>query len=553
MRVHHMNENCKKLERATTGIISFGFVIWSIAFIHGSSFVAIDGKRYFCLFDDAMISMRYAWNFSHGEGLVWNSGEYIQGYTNLLMTLLMSLSTLAFDKSTAALFIQISGVGFMLAIAYTTMRIADHFIRDESLQRQTFIRIIAFLCPLTYYPLAYWALMGMETGLLTMLCLVGVLAALNYTRNNSPKLLALVVVSFGLAFLTRNDSIIFAALTWLYIAQDRLRLKEGNRSFPPLLWAIALYLLFVVGQEIFQYTYYGELLPNTYTLKLTGMPLLDRIRNGVGFTTYFLIETAFILIVSTLHTFVTFRKQELLLMSIAFSAIGYQIYVGGDPWDYWRILSPSMPLLFVLYTCAIYSFVNHLLNSSVNKGFLFSHPMFTRLYVNEGITFLLILMGLFSVDIKFLPEMLLLKKPYEARGNEEHVNIALLLSQITRSDASVGVIWAGSIPYYSGRRAIDFLGKCDRYVARLPPDLSGKVSWRGMTSVPGHNKYDLDYSIKALHPTYVERFSWGSQNLKEWAKGRYVAINYNGVSVFLLKDSPAVLWVKIDTLAKTTK
>ncbi len=85
-----MNPPNRKLEKAIITVISIGFGIWCAAFIYRSSFIAVDGKRYFSLFDDAMISMRYAWNFSHGLGLVWNPGEYIQGYTNLLMTLLMS-------------------------------------------------------------------------------------------------------------------------------------------------------------------------------------------------------------------------------------------------------------------------------------------------------------------------------------------------------------------------------------------------------------------------------------------------------------------------------
>ena len=64
------------------------FVAWASLFIYRSSFIGIDGKRYFCLFDDAMISMRYAWNFSHGSGLVWNPGQYVEGYTNPLIDLL---------------------------------------------------------------------------------------------------------------------------------------------------------------------------------------------------------------------------------------------------------------------------------------------------------------------------------------------------------------------------------------------------------------------------------------------------------------------------------
>jgi hypothetical protein len=63
--------------------LTCAFVIWSAGFIYRSSFMALDGARYFSLFDDAMISMRYAWNLSHGNGLVWNAGERVQGYTNL--------------------------------------------------------------------------------------------------------------------------------------------------------------------------------------------------------------------------------------------------------------------------------------------------------------------------------------------------------------------------------------------------------------------------------------------------------------------------------------
>src|SRR5215203_3666611 len=83
--------------------VALCFVLWASLFVYRSSVVALDGKRYFALFDDAMISMRYAWNFSHDHGLVWNPGEYVEGYTNPLWTLVMSLSTYLLDKSSAVL------------------------------------------------------------------------------------------------------------------------------------------------------------------------------------------------------------------------------------------------------------------------------------------------------------------------------------------------------------------------------------------------------------------------------------------------------------------
>jgi arabinofuranosyltransferase len=94
-----------------------------------------------------MISMRYAWNLSHGSGLVWNPGEYVEGYTNLLMTLLMSLATLVFDKNAAVLAIQVLGIIFMLANAYLLMSIAEHLFSGQERYRRLF-RTLDFLCAL---------------------------------------------------------------------------------------------------------------------------------------------------------------------------------------------------------------------------------------------------------------------------------------------------------------------------------------------------------------------------------------------------------------------
>ena len=58
------------------------FLIYAALFIYRTSFV-VGGERYFSLFDDAMISMRYAKNLAHGYGLLWNSGgDRVEGYTN---------------------------------------------------------------------------------------------------------------------------------------------------------------------------------------------------------------------------------------------------------------------------------------------------------------------------------------------------------------------------------------------------------------------------------------------------------------------------------------
>ena len=69
---------------------------------------AVEGARYFSLFDDAMIALRYARNWSDGMGLVWNEGEYVEGYTSPLWTgILCLLSSLRLPDRVASLPVQV--------------------------------------------------------------------------------------------------------------------------------------------------------------------------------------------------------------------------------------------------------------------------------------------------------------------------------------------------------------------------------------------------------------------------------------------------------------
>lgn len=53
--------------------------------------------------DDAYIMLRYAKHFIAGQGIVWNPGEYVQGYTNFLQLLFVSwLGQLGIDLQSAA-------------------------------------------------------------------------------------------------------------------------------------------------------------------------------------------------------------------------------------------------------------------------------------------------------------------------------------------------------------------------------------------------------------------------------------------------------------------
>lgn len=227
-------------------------------------------RLYFNLFDDALISMRYAWNFAHGNGLVWNKGEYVEGYTNLLMTLLMAIASFFLEKRYAVLAIQLTGIVFVLGTAFCTVQILNLLKPAKAPQYILFVTI------LLYYPLNYWSLLGMETGLLAFLLSAGVLYSLLYAENLITKHLWLMVLCFGLAYLTRNNSLLFAALTFLYLT---LTLQSLGKKYIELFLASGLtYGLFPIGQTLFRYWYYGQIVPNTYTLKLVGLALDERLK-----------------------------------------------------------------------------------------------------------------------------------------------------------------------------------------------------------------------------------------------------------------------------------
>lgn len=587
-------------------LIAIMFVLWSLYFIFRTSFIAIDGHRYFSLFDDAMISMRYAWNASHGIGLVFNPGERVEGYTNLLMVGLMTLWTSFLDKSSAVFAVQLSGIPILLGIAILSLLHWQELAKGEDVVHRAGFTVIAFSGALAYYPLVYWTLMGMETGLLTLLLMAGSLLSMTYMRTNKLSILASSGLFFSLAYLARPDSAPVAVLilAWASVFSQGLLKERMQRAAI----SITLFSIFPILQIGFRASYYESLVPLTYTLKATGMPLVFRIKNGIGFTLPFLSEARLAYLLGAIGAVLSFTRRKALLIFPPLILTTYQIAIGGDAWPYWRLVAPGIPYLILLTLVGvdwgltvIPRVAQHITDlgrailkvesSSIQN----SNPPFLLLRVVmiiSGVGFILV--GLFadqlrisypgfgmaqlslvvaglslvslerlgsrglnvlvfsitfiviaSINLRFIPEAFFLKMPYKWEANRNHVNVSLSILQFTTEDASVGVIQAGIIPFYTSRYTVDFLGKNDPYIANLPIDLEGGPSWYGMTSVPGHNKYDLEYSIHQRLPTYVENFVWGSQDLTYVYEAEYVEVSLPGPDPTFRRGDPTVKWDQI--------
>jgi hypothetical protein len=460
---------------------------------------------------------------------VWNPGERVEGYTNLLMTLWMSVAALLFDKREAVLFVQVSGIPVMLGLAWATMGVAGLLVAPERPRERAAAQITAFTAALLYYPLSYMALMGMETGLVALLLTLGVLAAFRAARGARVWERVLPIL-LGLAALARPDTLLPAALILAYLA-------FATRSPRRVVLAAALTLAFPLAQLAFRLAYYGELAPNTYMLKMTGMPLDARLANGWGFVQPFLQSAAFPLAAAFSGAVFAPRRERLLVVGMAAALLGYQVYIGGDVWPLWRLISPVMPLVLALFITTMFAAARVVAGEAL--------PPFARVPAAWGARLALLALALHALNYAFLDQMTFAVRPYQHYDNTVNMGFAQAVEAVTTPDATIGSFYAGLIPYYTGRRAVDFLGKMDARIARLPPDLSGAVAWYGMTSVPGHNKYDLTYSIQTLQPTWIEHCAWGVQNVCGWVEEHYARAVYNGVEIWLRRDAEGVLWDRV--------
>lgn len=518
----HLN----KIYKALFSIGISAYVVWGLCFILRTSAIGLDGVRRWVLFDDGMISMRYALNIVNGNGAVWNAGEYVEGFTNPLWTALMSVVILAFGKMYAPLVIQLTGFALVMAVAVFAKKVAS-----ELLGKDLLLSVLATLVILAYYPLSYWSLSGMEVSALA-LCTAYVLYIVICKPDG--KYSPIIVFSiFSLAYLIRPDGFLTLLPAVLILAVNRRVVGSNGFFYGKIAVGAAIFGLTIAVLMYFRLKYYGEIVPNTYTLKVTGYDLTLRIKNGIAFISPFLISTC-VLWVLCLIGMVRKPDQKMmiyaLLLAMPLTAVSYQVYVGGDPWLYWRQLSPSiLPLVLMGF---------------VGLKRIGDQVARKRTYVGTAGAMILAV----SLNWQFRDE-LFKGKPYAFQPLDNLVKMSDLLNEVLEH-GSVLVFWAGVLPYYYDGYAIDALGKSDKRLASMKPDL--EVVWSGMLGVPGHAKHSLQYSLVEKSPDFIQHFKWFGDDYSNFVGQKYVAVKYKNKIACLKKGSSKVRWELVEVLGKCT-
>lgn len=415
--------------------------------------------------DDAFITFRYAANFLNGHGLVYNSGERVEGFTNFFWTILMILGgRFGLDY---ILFSQLLGTLCGVGTIILAFFLARELFRDLSNAHRTILAGLSCLALGSVYSFAYWTVAGLETAAFAFT----VLASLySYIRRSLVATACLV-----LATLLRPEG----GLVFLFIILYEI---ISRRSLTPYARALfVLYAVFLLPLAAFKILYYKSLLPNPFYAKTSFN--LTQLINGLDyagrFFWHYLAAGASVLPL----LFVVRRVPPAMRVILAFLVVYvlYIVFIGGDVLKVHRFFVPLFALIIPSVVFGLY-------------------------HIFRGKSFFVL--GVAAL----IAWQLVIPRDYVRTFNRKEIGFADKMDRFSRkllaadtSDFSLAVSTIGIVGYrLLDHTVIDMLGLTDSTIARHPrPYIEGLEStWR-------ESNFNSKYLL-SRQPDYI-LFSTGSK------------------------------------------
>lgn len=447
---------------------------FALAAIAGSSVILLlHGPLYFhYTSDDAYISYRYARNFADGAGLVWNRGDWVEGYSNFLWVLaLAGARKLGVDLVFAGRWL---GFAFAVAVGPGTYALSTRLLGGAAGRAAG---LTAALLLAAFGPWAAWSSAGLEGPLFAALVLAA--ALLHLREADAPHALPLSGAAWALAALTRPDGVVLFAVSGAFKFGEALVRQRGADPALPIrrealalaTWAAGFAIIFV-PYWAWRWTAYDSFFPNTYYAKVGSG--FDQYRRGLHYLASFSREyAAWLLLLAPMAAALTSIRRGPLLYVAALAAgwMAYVVYVGGDSLARYRFLAPILPLELAAIAASGAAIVAALAGGR-NR------------WLVEGACVAAVA-ALFGLALHASSDDTAL--PLERLAVEQRVEIGRWLRDNVPSSTTIAVIPAGAIPYESRLPAIDMLGLSDRHIAHRDLPIGGLAA--------GHEKYDSQYVL----------------------------------------------------------
>ena len=412
--------------------------------------------------DDVFIPMRYAEHAMKGDGLVFNVGERVEGYSNFLWTGMLTLAARAgmnqWSSPYAMLqFAKLTGFAFGLMTIIVAGWLALRIARQSGESTISLFMGLAVVAIPATVSFDVWSVSGMETPMCAFFVTLGAAMYWKGLRQDSQTTdrwwMLAGGLSFGLASLTRPEQMFtwgLATICFLLMLEPRLR-----RAMLP---SILVTVVFIVTFECWRLGYYGELFPNSVIAKSGGgiFTHLDGIR-------YLLSGLASTLGVAGLGMLLAPRlarrsPQWNYIVMMVGAQLCFVLISSGDWMTAFRFLVPVIPLLCIV----AYAGVASLLNTS---------QAIVRL------EFVAVCIVLFAAGTFFSGRRLVRAETNYDSGFKgitwsqslERLQVAGDLSRMMPAGSLLAMGECGEIPYFlPDVRVFDMLGLMDREVARMP-------------------------------------------------------------------------------------
>jgi len=436
--------------------------------------------------DDAFITFQYVKNFIAGNGLVFNPGEYVEGYTSPLWLIILSFFVMVDAEivQTAQVLSVFFGAASIIILYFLGILIFQKISKSDNniVVLKTFA-LSASLMLAFNGAFQYWSISGMETSLFVFLTLAGFYF---YYKNGNGKNLFISSSLFTLGSLTRPEGWLIFGLVFIDLFYNKFKQHSIKKLIKDKVVLVFLLIFFFPNflMLIFRLTYYGYPLPNTFYAK-TGFNF-SYLESGLRYTLDFINTYTFygfllILVFSLLLT-KTIRKDFFLLFVIIFVYILYVIGIGGDVLPIYRFFLPIFPIIFLLVNLFLFTNI-HLKFSQKNNIIHTFLPLIILLMLSAY--------NYYSPKAKidrfaFYEDNLVTKMSGTGIWLNEY--------QIKKNKKlTVAATTVGAFSYYSNSVVVDMLGLTDEKIAHEPnpiPEISQSESgWK-------ERNYDADYILK---------------------------------------------------------
>jgi len=418
-------------------------------------------------YDDSYISYRYAANLVAGQGLVYNPGEYVEGFSNLLWTLLIA-----------------AGARHVLGLASGCLTlIATYAYAAAGLRKsQSWWAATAVWIVFASAVFVRWTTSGMETPLFAA-TVMGALAAQAHGR------FGWAALAVSLATLTRPEGALVAASIFGF------RLIEGGFRCRRAWLGPMAYAALLAALTAFRVAYYGDPLPNTFYAKVGGVDIGVSLLGGV----FFLLNNAGLCAIPALAA-VAGDRRWWPGTAFALAMLVYGIAIGAGQ----RYLLALVPCFAAIGVCGAVVLLERRRIAGITAAVIIA------------LTFHLSFFGVVGFEQESFREAIV-KSPRIggiARQREEDAKGERLGEYraevlLGREDAialvATGAI--GSFGFYSQLPILDILGLVDATIARTQRSADEE-----RFAMPGHQRSNPDY-VFSRKPDYILIGRRGKQRL----------------------------------------